>query len=88
MVPLTVSGIAGAVTVSPGYYHTCAIQSDGTLWCWGRNDYGELGNGTTTSSFTPTQVPGIVNPVALAAGGLHTCVRAHARLLGPMLGRE
>jgi alpha-tubulin suppressor-like RCC1 family protein len=35
------------LTVSAGYYHTCAIKIDGTLWCWGNNYYGQVdGNGT------------------------------------------
>lgn len=37
--------------------HTCAIKQDGSLWCWGLNDTKQLGNGTTTESHVPLQVP-------------------------------
>jgi hypothetical protein len=42
-----VCGIAGGprAKVSAGGYHTCAIKQDGSLWCWGWNDYGQLGDG-------------------------------------------
>ena len=41
--------------VAAGAYHTVAIKSDGTLWAWGENDEGELGDGTTDSKLVPTQ---------------------------------
>ena len=42
--------------VSCGYSHTAALKMDSTLWTWGMNTCGELGNGTTTDSSTPVQV--------------------------------
>jgi alpha-tubulin suppressor-like RCC1 family protein len=36
--------------------HACGIRTDGTLWCWGANQYGQLGDGTTTESLEPAQV--------------------------------
>jgi len=53
--------------------HTCALKSDGTVWCWGDNEYGELGDGTTTERHTPVQVSGLTNVVAVAPGSVHTC---------------
>ena len=44
----------GQVSAGPGY--TCAVKQDGSLWCWGRNLYGNLGEGTLTSQTTPTRV--------------------------------
>jgi len=41
--------------VNAGYYHSTAIKSDGTLWAWGSNGYGQLGDGTTTDRSVPTQ---------------------------------
>jgi alpha-tubulin suppressor-like RCC1 family protein len=44
-------------SVGCGYEHTCGVKTDGTLWCWGRNNIGQLGDGTTTDRLTPVQVP-------------------------------
>ena len=44
-------------SVATGIYHTCAIFSDGSLWCWGSNNYGQIGKGDTqTPVITPTKV--------------------------------
>lgn len=52
--------VVGAATtwrrIASGYYHSAAIKSDGTLWCWGRNSYGQLGDNTTTNRSSPVQV--------------------------------
>ena len=85
--PVTVSGIANAVSIATGFLHTCALLADGTVRCWGHNDFGQLGDGTTTSSATPVTVQGIVNPLAICARH-RTHVRADARRVGPLLGRE
>jgi alpha-tubulin suppressor-like RCC1 family protein len=66
-----VCGVAGA-KVSAGEVHTCAIKQDGSLWCWGDNYYGQLGDGTWASKNTPVQIMSSgVSSVAL--GGAHTC---------------
>jgi len=44
-----------AVAISSRNYHTCTILDDGTVSCWGNNDKGQLGDGTTTYRYTPTQ---------------------------------
>jgi hypothetical protein len=44
------------LTVATGDHHSCAIRDDGTLWCWGDNANGQLGDSTTDSRTTPTQV--------------------------------
>jgi alpha-tubulin suppressor-like RCC1 family protein len=44
--------------VAVGLYHTCGIRTDGTLWCWGFNDYGQLGLGNYTYQDRPRQVTG------------------------------
>lgn len=63
-----------SIQVDAGNNYSCAIQSS-ALYCWGLNDYGQLGDGTTTTRFTPGLVSGLSSGVsAVAAGsGLHTC---------------
>jgi alpha-tubulin suppressor-like RCC1 family protein len=72
-VPVSVGGIAGAVAVAAGAYHTCALLQDGTLRCWGRNDQSQLGDGTRNSSVSPVRVNGITDVVAVSGGAVHTC---------------
>ena len=67
---------SGATAVTAGRDHACAIVagSDGlAAMCWGRNDGGQLGNGTTESSSKPVEVDLPGEPIGLAAGERHTC---------------
>ena len=66
---------AGQVlSVSASGSHTCAVKADHTLWCWGDNGYGELGDGTTASSAVPVQEHSHARDWAgVSAGGHHTC---------------
>jgi alpha-tubulin suppressor-like RCC1 family protein len=49
--------------------HTLALKSDGTLWAWGDNYAGQLGDGTDTDRKVPTRVQGLADVIALAVGG-------------------
>jgi alpha-tubulin suppressor-like RCC1 family protein len=55
--------------VAAGDYHSVALKSDGTVWAWGYNVYGQLGDGTTTQRTTPVQVSGLSGVIAIAGGG-------------------
>src|SRR5438876_341935 len=73
-VPVAVGGLTGAVSVVTGGYHTCALLGDGTVWCWGGNIEGQLGDGTSgSSSSPPVHVSGISSAVAVSGGYRHTC---------------
>jgi alpha-tubulin suppressor-like RCC1 family protein len=60
--------------VSARYLHTCAIKTAGTLWCWGSNSSGQLGDGTTTGSAVPVQESTHASDWdAVSVGFAHTC---------------
>ena len=66
--------ISTATSVSAGDSHTCAVLSGGTVKCWGSGSYGQLGDGSTTSSqTTPVSVSDISTATSVSAGYRHTC---------------
>lgn len=73
--PVSVVGMTGARVLTAGYAHTCAITEGGAAKCWGRNDHGQVGNGTVDYPYpnTPSSVVGLSNAIALEAGAWHTC---------------
>lgn len=64
----------GVCFAAPGRYHNMAIQEDGTVWAWGDNSYGELGDGTTTDQPVPVNItesnPALAHMAAASCGGL------------------
>jgi alpha-tubulin suppressor-like RCC1 family protein len=74
-VPVSVSGLgSGTPTeVATGAYHSCAVLG-GAVKCWGQNNYGQLGDGTTQLRTTPVGVSGLASGVmAISSGANHTC---------------
>ncbi|MCL2503639.1 MAG: cell wall-binding repeat-containing protein [Coriobacteriia bacterium] len=69
IIPTRVGADSDWETASAGSLYTLAIKSDGSLWAWGINDRGQLGDGTTTQKGTPTRIGSDVGWVAVAAGG-------------------
>ena len=54
--PVQVSGITNATTVAAGYYSVCAALADGSVECWGDNQFGQLGDGSTSNRTSPVPV--------------------------------
>ena len=73
--PTAVTGLAsGVVAVAGGHNHNCALTASRGVQCWGNNDSGQLGDGTTTWRSAPTPVTGLSSGVAAITGGYHhTC---------------
>lgn len=63
-----------ASRLSAGGEHTCSIRTDQSLWCWGSNEYGQVGTGVTgPGPATPVRVGGASDWTSVVAGGAHTC---------------
>src|SRR3989344_5451854 len=61
------------VSLSAGVGHTCVVAYNATVWCWGTNSQGQLGDGTINDSDVPVQVNAIENAIAVGTGASHTC---------------
>lgn len=72
--PVTPIGLGSGVRkITSGYQHSCALMENGTVRCWGRGQYGRLGDGTVENRTTPVTVTGLSGVVDVKAGGFHTC---------------
>ncbi len=73
--PVTVTGLTNATQITAGASHACALESDGTVVCWGANAAGQLGLDLSMAFVdTPTVVPGLTGVQQVVAGANHTCV--------------
>jgi uncharacterized protein YjdB len=70
-----VKGLTSGVTaITSGIQFSCALLSGGSVKCWGANNYGQLGDGTTTNRNVPTPVVSLGTTIRSISGGLnHTC---------------
>jgi alpha-tubulin suppressor-like RCC1 family protein len=73
--PVNVSGLAtGVQAIALGEYHTCALTTAGGVKCWGRNNYGQLGDGSTNTGTTAVDATGLSTGLqAIALGSVHSC---------------
>lgn len=72
-IPLQVNSISGVIAVATGgWEHSAALKNDGTVWSWGLNNVGQLGNNTTTDSNVPVQVSSISGVTSITNGRRHS----------------
>jgi signal peptidase I len=64
---------AGFVSLAGGTGHTCGVNDEGVVWCWGLNDKGQLGDATTADHNVPVRVGGLTGVASLGAGSKHSC---------------
>jgi alpha-tubulin suppressor-like RCC1 family protein len=80
--PVQVPGLTGVTALAAGEYHSLAVRGDGSVWAWGTNVDGELGDGTIAPYYigcgcrpTPAPVTGLTGATAVAAGSYHSAAR-------------
>ncbi len=78
--PVDVCGVAACSTslsnvasIAAGGLHSCAVLNDGAVLCWGNNEDGQLGNGTTEDSLTPVAVSGLTDVSSVSLGTSSSC---------------
>ena len=72
--PVFVAGITDATSLDGGHLHSCAIQGQDTLWCWGSNGSEQIASGASTAIYAPMSV-GLTGVAQVEAGDSHTCAR-------------
>jgi alpha-tubulin suppressor-like RCC1 family protein len=68
-----VAGLSQVTDIAAGGYHSCAVRSTGRVFCWGNNEFGQLGDTTTIQRQTPVRVASLSGITQIAAGGGHNC---------------
>ena len=71
--PVKVGTLTNVVAIAGGGYHNLALKKDGTVWAWGNNQYGQLGDGSNNHSNVPLRVPNLTGIVALGATTGRSC---------------
>jgi alpha-tubulin suppressor-like RCC1 family protein len=70
--PAPVIGLSGISAIAAGGQHSLALKNDATVWAWGLNNFGQLGNGATLNANAPVPVSTVYGAVGLAAGVFHS----------------
>ncbi|MEJ0044958.1 MAG: hypothetical protein WDN04_01495 [Rhodospirillales bacterium] len=84
--PVKVSNLTNVVAIAAGFFHSLAIKSDGSVWAWGLNSTGQLGNNTIVNSNVPVQMQAtlsgttakIAGATAIAGGSGHSLILTSA----------
>lgn len=76
--PARMDSLSNVTQIAAGFHHACALRADGTLRCWGENEFGQLGDGTFSDISTPidygtVEVLGLDKVVQVSCGQFHTC---------------
>lgn len=71
--PVKVEALADIDGISVGLGHSCAVDGSGVVFCWGQNDHGQLGDGTTGPSPVPKAVPALPSIDTVIVGDAHSC---------------
>jgi alpha-tubulin suppressor-like RCC1 family protein len=74
LAPVQVTGLSGVVAIATGAssWHSLAVKTDGSVWAWGWNGWGQLGDGTYIDRLAPVQVAGLADVKSVAAGTGHS----------------
>ena len=72
-----VRGLPPVVALDGGDAHFCALDVSDSLWCWGHNGYGQLGDGTFVNRAVPVRVAGLDGVRSFSTGPEHTCATTH-----------
>jgi alpha-tubulin suppressor-like RCC1 family protein len=75
LTPVSVDGLASVKQVGVGNSFSCALVDNGSVYCWGRNNVGQLGNGTFATRYVPTAVTGVSTATQITTGDSHACAR-------------
>ena len=67
------SALNNVASIAAGGFHSCAVLNDGTVLCWGNDEDGQLGDGTTVDSLTPVVVSGLADVSSVSLGTSSSC---------------
>lgn len=73
-IAVDLSRITDAADIAIGAHHACVLHKNETVSCWGKNDHGQLGDGSRLDRNTPSLVPNLTGVKHVAAGSNHTCI--------------